>query len=163
MKRTFKGQQVQRLCNEQGYLQLHQVAQILVQTYLWIFWEWGIYHLSDQPVKCCTTLIIRKFFLLSILIWFRIICLIATLPDKTCLQWALQHLWRSCNHGISWVGRNHPVQLLTAQDSTKNHTMWLSIVQMLLELRQIWCHGCFLGNLFQCSTSECRIFSWHLT
>ena len=47
---AFKGHLVQALCNEQGYLQLDQVAQSPVQPDLECCQGWGIYHLSGQPV-----------------------------------------------------------------------------------------------------------------
>ena len=47
---TFKGHLVQPPCNEQGHLQLDQVAQSPVQPDLECFQGWGIYHLSGQPV-----------------------------------------------------------------------------------------------------------------
>ena len=47
---TFKGQLVQFLCNEQGHLQLDQVAQSPIQRDLECFQGWGIYNLSGQPV-----------------------------------------------------------------------------------------------------------------
>ena len=47
---TFKGRLVQSPCNEQGYLQLDQVAQSSIQPDLECFQGWGIYHLSGQPV-----------------------------------------------------------------------------------------------------------------
>ncbi|KAK4823976.1 hypothetical protein QYF61_008595 [Mycteria americana] len=47
---TFKGHLVQPRCNEQGHLQLDQVAQSPVQPGLECFQGWSIYHLSGQPV-----------------------------------------------------------------------------------------------------------------
>ncbi|KAK4822001.1 hypothetical protein QYF61_006615, partial [Mycteria americana] len=47
---TFKGHLVQPPCNEQGHLQLDQVAQSPVQPDLECFQGWGIYRLSGQPV-----------------------------------------------------------------------------------------------------------------
>ena len=47
---TFKGHLVQPLCNEQGHLQLDQVAQSPVQPELESFQGWGTYHPSGQPV-----------------------------------------------------------------------------------------------------------------
>ena len=44
---TFKGL-VQPPCNEQGHLQLGQVAQGLVQPDLECFQGWGIFHLFGQ-------------------------------------------------------------------------------------------------------------------
>ena len=49
---TFKGHPVQLLCNEQGHVQLHQVAQSnqVVQPDLECLQGWGIHHHSGQPV-----------------------------------------------------------------------------------------------------------------
>ena len=47
---TFKDHLVQSPCNEQGHLQLDQVAQSPVQPGLECSQGWGIYHLSGQPV-----------------------------------------------------------------------------------------------------------------
>jgi len=47
---TFRGHLAQTPCNEQGRLQLDQVAQSPVQPGLECFQGWGIYHLSGQPV-----------------------------------------------------------------------------------------------------------------
>ena len=47
---TFKGHLVQLPCNEQGCLQLYQVAQSPIQPDLECFQGWGTYHLSGQPV-----------------------------------------------------------------------------------------------------------------
>jgi len=47
---TFRGHLAQSLCNEQGHLSLHQVAQSSVQPDLDCFQGWGIYHLSGQPI-----------------------------------------------------------------------------------------------------------------
>ena len=45
---ALKGHLDQPPCNEQGHLQLDQVAQSPVQPDLECFREWGIYHLSRQ-------------------------------------------------------------------------------------------------------------------
>jgi len=47
---TFRGHLVQPDHNEQGHLQLDQVAQSPIQPDLECFHGWGIYHLSGQPV-----------------------------------------------------------------------------------------------------------------
>ncbi|KAK4818441.1 hypothetical protein QYF61_013128 [Mycteria americana] len=47
---TFKGHVVQTPCNEQGHLQLDQVAQSPIQPDLECFQGWGIYHLSGKSV-----------------------------------------------------------------------------------------------------------------
>jgi len=47
---TFKGHLVQPPSNEQGHLQLDQVAQSPVQPGLECFQGWGIYHFSGQPI-----------------------------------------------------------------------------------------------------------------
>ena len=47
---TFKDPIVQLPCNEQGHLQLDEVAQCPVQPDLECLWAWGIHHLSGQPV-----------------------------------------------------------------------------------------------------------------
>jgi len=47
---SFKAHLVQPLCNEQGHLQLAQVAHSPVQPDLEFFQGWGIYHLSGQPM-----------------------------------------------------------------------------------------------------------------
>jgi len=47
---SFKGHLVQPPCNEQGHLQLSQVAQSPVQSDPECFQGWGICHLSGQPV-----------------------------------------------------------------------------------------------------------------
>jgi len=52
---TFKGHLVQLPCNEQGYLQLDQVAQ----SDLACFQEW------QNLFQCFTTLIVENFFLIS--------------------------------------------------------------------------------------------------
>ena len=47
---TFKGHLVQLLCNDQGYSQLDQVAQVLIQPRLESLQGWDIHHISGQPV-----------------------------------------------------------------------------------------------------------------
>jgi len=47
---TFKGHLVQPSCNEQGHLQLDQVAKSPVQPDLEYFQGWDIYSLSGKPV-----------------------------------------------------------------------------------------------------------------
>ncbi|KAK4825368.1 hypothetical protein QYF61_027121 [Mycteria americana] len=47
---TFKGHPVQSPCNEQGHLQLDQVAQSPIQPDLDCLQGWGIHHLSGKPV-----------------------------------------------------------------------------------------------------------------
>jgi len=47
---TFNGHLAQPPCSEQGHLQLHQVAQSLIQPDLACFQGWGTYHLSGKPV-----------------------------------------------------------------------------------------------------------------
>jgi len=47
---TFKGHLVQTPCNEQGHLQLDQVAWSPVQPGCDCFQGWGIHHLSGQHV-----------------------------------------------------------------------------------------------------------------
>ena len=56
---SFKAHLVQPLCNEQGHLQLHQIAQIPVQPALECFQGGGIYHL------CLITLIMKNFLHIS--------------------------------------------------------------------------------------------------
>jgi len=46
---TFKSHLIQPLCNEQGHLQLDQVAQGPVQSGLECCQGWSTYHLSGQP------------------------------------------------------------------------------------------------------------------
>ena len=51
MEGTLQCHLVQFPCNEQGHLQLDQVAQSPVQPDLWCLQGQGIYHLSGQPVS----------------------------------------------------------------------------------------------------------------
>jgi len=50
MQWTFKEHLVQPPHNEQGHLQLDQVAQSPIQPHLECCQGWGTYHLSAQPV-----------------------------------------------------------------------------------------------------------------
>jgi len=47
---TFKGHLLQLPHNEQGHLQVDQVAQSLVQSVLECLQGWAFYHISGQPV-----------------------------------------------------------------------------------------------------------------
>jgi len=62
---TFKGHLVQHPRNEQGHLQLHQVAQSPIQPDTECLQGWGIYHLSGQPVSVFHHPHCKNFFFIS--------------------------------------------------------------------------------------------------
>ena len=65
---TLESDRVQLSCNEQGHLQLDQVAQSPVQPDLGCLQGQGIHHLSVHSVKCSSasaTLSLEKVFLIS--------------------------------------------------------------------------------------------------
>ena len=55
---TFKGHVAQLPCNKQGHLQLHQVAQSLVQPNLACLQGWDFHHLS--LFQCLITPTVKK-------------------------------------------------------------------------------------------------------
>jgi len=63
---TLRGHLVQLPCNEQGHLQFHQVNQSPIQPDLECLQGWDINHPTlGNMFQCCTTLIIKNFFLIS--------------------------------------------------------------------------------------------------
>ena len=62
---TLKGHLVQLPCNEQGYLQLGQVAWNLVQLHLEISRDRASTTALGNLCQCLTTLIVKNFFLIS--------------------------------------------------------------------------------------------------
>jgi len=65
LEETLKSHLVQLLCNEQGHLQLDQVAQSPIQFDLECLQRWGIHHISGQPVPAPHH---HQFFLYPVLI-----------------------------------------------------------------------------------------------
>ena len=63
LESTFTANLVQPPCNEQGHLQLDQVAQNHIQPGLDCLQGWGIHHVSGQPVPVFYHLIVQNFFL----------------------------------------------------------------------------------------------------
>ena len=59
---TLKGHPVQPLCNEKGYLQLHQVAQSPSCLTLSVSMDGASTASLGNLCQCLTTLIIRNFF-----------------------------------------------------------------------------------------------------
>jgi len=66
-KVILKGHTVQLTCNEQGRLQLDQVAHSLVQPALECLQGWGTHTSLHNLFQCLTTLIVKNFFLISYL------------------------------------------------------------------------------------------------
>ena len=64
---TLKGRLVQPICNEQGHLQLDQVARSPVQSDLEWFQGWGTEHISRQPVPVFQQPGWKNFYVLSCL------------------------------------------------------------------------------------------------
>ena len=61
---TLKSHLVQLPCNEQGHLQLHQVAQSPIQPDIECLQGWGIHHLSGQPVPV-PHFIVKNLYLIT--------------------------------------------------------------------------------------------------
>ena len=84
---TFKGHLVQLPCNEQGHLQLDQVAQSFFQPDLEGLQDDRVSTTSlGNPFQCFTNIIVRNFFLMSNLNLFQFetisFCSVTTDPTK---------------------------------------------------------------------------------